>query len=157
MNTLAKLIATGLGSGYMPVAPGTAGAALAVIITYFIATLSAGPAELDIYLGILSVVFTILGIWSANVLQDEWGHDPGKIVVDEMVGIWISMLFIPFSIINLLLAFGLFRLYDIWKPWIVKKAENLDGGLGVMADDIVAGLFANVTLQFILIVAIKYL
>lgn len=156
MNTLAKLIATGLGSGYTPVAPGTAGAALAVLITYLIATFSSWP-DLDITLGILSVVFTILGIWSANVLQDEWGHDPGKIVVDEMVGIWISMLFIPFSILNLLLAFGLFRLYDIWKPWIVKKAENLDGGLGVMADDIVAGVFANVTLQFILIVAIKYL
>lgn len=156
MNTLAKLIATGLGSGYTPVAPGTAGAALAVIITYLLATFSTWP-DLNITLGVLSVVFTILGIWSANILQDEWGHDPGKIVVDEMVGIWISMLFIPFSILNLLLAFGLFRLYDIWKPWIVKKAENLDGGLGVMADDIVAGVFANVTLQFILIVLTKYL
>jgi len=155
MNTLAKLIATGLGSGYTPVAPGTAGAALAVIITYFIATITSWT-ELNWILIVLSILFTVLGIWSANVLQDEWGHDPGRIVVDEMVGIWISMIFIPFSILNLLLAFGLFRLYDIWKPWIVKKAENLDGGLGVMADDIVAGVFANVTLQFILIMIAKF-
>jgi len=155
MNTLAKLIATGLGSGYAPVAPGTAGAALAAIITYFIAIYSSS-STLNIALVVLSIVFTVLGIWSANVLQDEWGHDPGKIVVDEMVGIWISMLFIPFSLLNLLLAFGLFRLYDIWKPWIVKKAENLDGGLGVMADDVVAGVFANVTLQFILIMMVKF-
>ena len=156
MNTLAKLIATGLGSGYMPVAPGTAGAALATIITYFIA-ISSSWSNLNIILIVLSIVFTILGIWSANVLQEEWGHDPGRIVVDEMVGIWISMLFIPFSLLNLLLAFGLFRLYDIWKPWIVKKAEDLDGGLGVMADDIVAGVFANITLQFVIIVMAKFL
>jgi len=156
MNTLAKLIATGLGSGYMPVAPGTAGAALATIITYFIA-ISSSWSNLNIILIVLSIVFTILGIWSANVLQEEWGHDPGRIVVDEMVGIWISMLFIPFSLLNLLLAFGLFRLYDIWKPWIVKKAEDLDGGLGVMADDIVAGVFANITLQFVIIVMAKLL
>ncbi len=155
MNTLAKLIATGLGSGYAPVAPGTAGAALAAIITYFIA-ITTSWNNLNIILGVLSIVFTILGIWSANALQDEWGEDPGRIVVDEMVGIWISMLFIPFSVLNLLLAFGLFRLYDIWKPWIVKKAENLHGGLGVMADDIVAGVFANVTLQFILIMIVKF-
>jgi len=155
MNTIAKLIATGLGSGYMPVAPGTAGAALATVITYFIA-ITASWSTLNIVLAVLSILFTILGIWSANVLQEEWGHDPGKIVVDEMVGIWISMLFIPFSILNLLLAFGLFRLYDIWKPWIVKKAEDLDGGLGVMADDIVAGVFANVTLQFVIIMISKF-
>ena len=155
MNTLAKTIATGFGSGYLPVAPGTRGAALATLTIYLIATFVSQGDQLNFWLIGLSVVFSVLGIWSANVLQDEWGHDPGKIVVDEMVGIWISMIFIPFTMINLLLAFGLFRLYDIWKPWIVKKAESLDGGLGVMADDIVAGVFANVSIQFILVVS-KY-
>lgn len=154
MNTLAKAIATGFGSGYLPVAPGTWGAALATLITYVIAV-NTDAYDLNAALIILTFTFTSLGVWSANVLQDEWGHDPGKIVVDEMVGIWISMIFVPFSIVNLFLAFGLFRLYDIWKPWLVKKAESLDGGLGVMADDIVAGVFANVTIQFIL-VASKY-
>lgn len=154
MNTLAKAIATGFGSGYLPVAPGTWGAALATLITYVIAV-NTDAYDLNAALIILTFTFTSLGVWSANVLQDEWGHDPGKIVVDEMVGIWISMIFVPFSIVNLLLAFGLFRLYDIWKPWLVKKAESLDGGLGVMADDIVAGVFANVTIQFILVVS-KY-
>lgn len=151
MNTLAKVIATGFGSGYAPVAPGTAGALLATVITYFIAN-STTWSSLNIALIALSIIFTVLGIWSANALQSEWGHDPGRIVVDEMVGIWISMLFIPFSLVNLLLAFGLFRLFDIWKPWIVKKAEDLDGGLGVMADDIVAGVFANIVLQLIVLV-----
>lgn len=154
MNTLAKAIATGFGSGYLPVAPGTWGAALATLITYVIAV-NTDAYDLNAALIILTFTFTSLGVWSANVLQDEWGHDPGKIVVDEMVGIWISMIFVPFSIVNLLLAFGLFRLYDIWKPWLVKKAESLDGGLGVMADDIVAGVFANVSIQFILVVS-KY-
>lgn len=151
MNTIAKMIATGLGTGYSPFAPGTVGALLAAIITYYVA-INTTWSELNICLAILFVVFTILGIWSANYLQDEWGHDPGKIVVDEMIGIWISMLFIPFSILNLALAFGLFRLYDIWKPGLVGKAEALDGGLGVMADDIVAGVFANLSLQLIIVI-----
>lgn len=151
MNTLAKVIATGLGTGYSPFAPGTAGALLAAVITYFIATNTAWSA-LNIWLALLTIVFTVLGIWSANYLQDEWGHDPGRIVVDEMVGIWISMLFIPFSLLNLAIAFGLFRLFDIWKPWLVGKAEALDGGLGVMADDIVAGVFANIVLQLLILI-----
>lgn len=151
MNTLAKAIATGLGTGYSPFAPGTAGAFLAAVITYFVATNTAWTT-LNIWLAVLTVVFTILGIWSANYLQDEWGHDPGRIVVDEMVGIWISMLFIPFSLLNLAIAFALFRLFDIWKPWLVGKAEALDGGLGVMADDIVAGIFANIVLQLLILI-----
>lgn len=151
MNTLAKVIATGFGTGYSPFAPGTAGALLAAVVTYCLA-INADAYSLNIYLAVLTVVFTALGVWSANYLQDEWGHDPGKIVVDEMIGIWISMLFVPYSLLNLALAFGLFRLYDIWKPWLVGKAEALDGGLGVMADDVVAGIFANITLQIIILI-----
>lgn len=148
MKIIAKLIATTLGFGYTPVAPGTAGAAFATIIAYCFAAYSSW-SNVNIFLITLILVFTLLGIWSANHLQDEWGHDPGKIVIDEAVGIWISLLFIPFGWLNYLLAFVLFRIFDIWKPWIIKKAENLEGGLGVMADDIVAGIFANVVLQII--------
>lgn len=77
MNTLAKTIATGFGSGYLPVAPGTWGALLAALMTYVIAIYFDLGIDLNYWLIGLSVVFTVLGIWSANVLQDEWGHDPG--------------------------------------------------------------------------------
>ncbi len=145
------IIASGFGSGYSPIAPGTAGALLATIIwfalSYFL------PQYVLPVTGGGIILFTILGIWSTNELEPVWGKDPSKIVVDEMVGVWISLLAVKGGdIYYALLAFALFRLFDIFKPLGIRKMESLKGGVGVMMDDIVAGIYS-----FILLIGIQCL
>jgi phosphatidylglycerophosphatase A len=149
MKFIHKTIATFFGTGYSPFAPGTAGALLAAVILvlfdYFQIVLENPPLFF-----ILILITTLIGIYSTNQLLSGWGKDPSKVVIDEAVGMWISMFFIPFNYLNLLLAFGLFRIFDIYKPLGIRKLEQLNGGLGVMADDVLAGIYANIVLQIII-------
>ena len=151
MLSLARIIATVGGAGYLPKAPGTAGALVGTII--LIAwTQFTGHAHMTAYnltIGLASLLFFILGVWSANVLEPEWGKDPGKIVVDELVGVWIAGMFVTPTLLHLLLAFVLFRIFDIWKPLGIRHFEKYKGGLGVMLDDVVAGIYACIVLQVI--------
>ncbi len=151
MKLIAKIIATSFGFGYAPVAPGTFGTLFGVIIIYILSLpyFSLQPDQINIALFILIGIGFIAGYWSTNILEEEWGKDPGKIVMDESVGLWIALLFIPISITNLIFAFILFRFFDILKPLGIKKVEKLKGGLGVMTDDVIAGVYANIFLQFI--------
>lgn len=145
------IIATGFGSGFCPVAPGTAGAALATII-WFIISLFISPSALLITTVSLIVLFTLVGIWSTNVLETKWGKDPSRVVVDEMVGVWIALLAADAGKwYHILIAFALFRLFDIYKPLGIRKMENLKGGVGVMMDDILAGIYS-----FILLLGIRW-
>ncbi|GAB6009159.1 phosphatidylglycerophosphatase A family protein [Dysgonomonas reticulitermitis] len=147
-----KIIATGFGSGYFPVAPGTAGAALATIIWYVISVF-VSPCILIITTAGLIALFTIAGIWSANKLEPVWGEDPSRIVVDEMVGVWIPLLAaIPDKFYYPLAAFILFRFFDIYKPLGIRRMESLKGGLGVMMDDILAGAYS-----FLLLLGLRWL
>ena len=149
MKFIHKTIATFFGTGYSPFAPGTAGALLAAVILvlfdYFQIVLENPPLFFTLIL-----ITTLIGIYSTNQLLLSWGKDPSKVVIDEAVGMWISMFFIPFNYLNLLLAFGLFRIFDIYKPLGIRKLEQLNGGLGVMADDVLAGIYANIVLQIII-------
>jgi len=107
--------------------------------------------NLDYLLIGLILVFTWLGTWSAKELESEWGHDPGKIVMDETVGVWITVLFIPFSWINVLLALIIFRFFDILKPLGIRAIdEKMLTPFAVMLDDILAGVYSAITLQIIL-------
>lgn len=140
------IIASGFGSGFSPFAPGTAGAALAtsiwILLSFFVS-----PLCLLLITAALIIVFTILGIWSANVLEPDWGKDPSRIVVDEMVGVWIPLLAVDAGHLYLALAaFVLFRLFDIFKPLGIRKMEDLKGGVGVMMDDILAGIYSLLVL-----------
>ncbi|MGV0035291.1 MAG: phosphatidylglycerophosphatase A [Candidatus Azotimanducaceae bacterium WSBS_2022_MAG_OTU7] len=130
-------LAFGLGSGLAPIAPGTAGSALGLLL--FIPALY---APLPVQLGIILISF-FLGVWvSDRVARHMEVKDPGGIVWDEFVGMWITLLWLP-SLIWLVPAFLLFRLFDIWKPWPVRIAdERLGGGFGIMLDDVIAGLYA---------------
>lgn len=148
------IIATGFGSGYCPVAPGTAGAALATVIWFAISLFVPvyPPYLLVVITAALIVLFTLLGIWSANVLEPVWGEDPSRVVVDEMVGVWIALLAAdPDKFYYILAAFVLFRLFDIYKPLGIRKMESLKGGLGVMMDDILAGVYS-----FILLLGLRW-
>ena len=141
-----KSIATGMGFGLSPFAPGTAGAFLAVLLLY--------PISLshfaDYWLIGLSVIFYFLGVSSTNYVEKAWGEkDPSRVVIDEVIGLWITIIFIPISLTTAILAFVLFRLFDIWKPLGIRKLEKISGGHGVMLDDVLAGVYSNIALQLI--------
>jgi phosphatidylglycerophosphatase A len=138
-----KIISTGFGTGYCPVAPGTAGAAFATIIWWVLSLFLLSPHSLFIATALLVVVFTILGVWSSGIVESIWGEDPSRVVVDEMVGVWIPLLAVSDGNIYYgLLSFALFRLFDIFKPLGIRKMEAFKGGWGIMLDDILAGIYS---------------
>ncbi len=147
MQLIHKLIATAFGAGYSPFAPGTAGALVGVLIWWALAVLSGNWSQFQlVMLPVIAIVFA-LGVYATNHLEKEWGKDPSRVVVDEVVGMWISLLWIPIEWPYLLTAFLLFRIFDIWKPFLIRRLERLPGGWGVMLDDVLAGIYANVVLQ----------
>ena len=135
------VIGTGFGSGFWPWGPGTAGALLAALVWYALSMLL--PAGMLVAATVVLVlVFQVLGIWSANKLAPYWGEDPSRVVVDEMVGVWISLLAVPAgSIVYAVAAFVLFRFFDMVKPFGVRHMETMGGGVGVMMDDVLAGMY----------------
>lgn len=140
------IIATGFGTGFSPFAPGTVGALLAtgiwLAISYFVSF-----KILLLINSLLIIFFTFSGILSANKLEPIWGEDPSRIVIDEMVGVWIALLAVPernFYYVGG--AFLLFRLFDIFKPLGIRQMERLKGGIGVMMDDILAGIYSAILL-----------
>lgn len=144
------IIATGFGSGFFPFAPGTVGALLATAVWLLFAFLL--PAHLFITTLLLILIFAVLGILATDALEHVWGKDPSKVVVDEMVGMWIALL--PLNAGNLyyvLAAFILFRLFDIFKPFGIRKLESIKGGLGVMMDDVLAGIYS-----LIIVIGLKW-
>lgn len=140
------LCALGLGSGLSPKAPGTAGTVAAIPLYLLLAQL---PLSGYLVALVLSFVF---GVWCCQRASDDMGvHDHGAIVWDEFVGYWITMLLVPVSPLNILLGFVLFRLFDILKPWPIKVLDKkVHGGFGIMIDDVLAGVFAALSLQIIL-------
>jgi phosphatidylglycerophosphatase A len=142
-KTIIYIIATGLGSGYAPVAPGTAGSILALLVFWFL------PLQTMIWIGIL-VLVTITGIWAANYIEFEHGKDPGLVVIDEVVGQWIALLFLPHTIKIFLVSFFIFRILDIIKPFPAGRSQKLSGGMGIMLDDIIAGVYTNIIMQLYL-------
>ncbi len=144
MRILVLALATGAGSGYSPVASGTVGSAVGLLIWLALAGLPpAGYAAAT-----LAVV--LLGIWAAGRALRLFGtHDDGRITIDEIAGMLISLFWLPARPEVVLCAFLLFRAFDVWKPQPAAAAERLPGGLGVMADDLVAGVYANVAGQLL--------
>ena len=149
---LPVFIGTGFGSGFSPFAPGTAGALLASII--WIALYFLLPFSWVLWLtAALVIVFTFAGIWAADKLETYWGEDPSRVVVDEMVGVWIALLAAPSgSVWYGLGAFALFRLFDIFKPLGIRRMESFPGGFGVMMDDILAGIYS-----FVVLIGVRWL
>jgi phosphatidylglycerophosphatase A len=139
----ASLLATWFGAGLLPVAPGTWGSLAALPFAWAIATLLGQPALL-----IAAAIMFCVGWWAAAQVGRASGvADQGSIVIDEVAGQWLTLAVVPPSAAAYVLGFLLFRLFDITKPWPVSAAErSIPGGLGVMADDIVAGIYAAVLL-----------
>ena len=121
--------------------------ALGAILFYYI--LMALGIELDIsILFILIISITLLGVYSTKKVSPEWGDDPSKVVVDEFVGILVTMIFIPVTHLNLWIGFVLFRFFDILKPLGIRWVDkNLKDAWGVMLDDVLAGIYACISLH----------
>lgn len=155
VTAIAKLAASGLGAGYAPLAQGTLGA-LWIPVLYFLVPwdIIALPETLAPYaLPVLTVVMYAVGVWSAGLCEEFWGHDPGRVVIDEVAGMLVSLLFVPLGLTTVMAGFLLFRAFDILKPFPVRLAERMPGGWGVMNDDILAGVYANLVLRVLLVIA----
>jgi phosphatidylglycerophosphatase A len=96
---------------------------------------------------IITTVITLIGVWSSTVMEAIWGKDPSKVVIDEVSGMAIGLLFLPVNVKYLLCAFILFRFFDIVKPLFIRKIEDLNAGWGIMGDDVLAGVYTNIILQ----------
>ena len=139
-------IATALGVGLSPKAPGTAGSLVALLPWWFLLRgLSPGACLAVLVAGFL------LGVWACGVCDRRLGmHDQGALVWDEVIGMWITLFMAPPQWWWMVVGFALFRLFDIWKPWPVSWADRrVHGGLGVMLDDVAAGVYALIVLQIV--------
>ena len=141
MNQLALLIATTLGVGYAPIAPGTFGSAAGLLLWAVMPRAA--------YVHALTIVALFgLGSWSGTVAERHFGRtDPGQVVIDEVMGMLITLFMNPVGWRGALLGFLLFRIADILKPFPANRLEALPGGIGVMADDAMAAVYANVALR----------
>ena len=143
-----KWISTGLGIGYIGKGAGTVSAGAACIVWYVFQSGFLLPSAFSIW---ITLLITIIGIWTSGKVEILWGKDSNRVVIDEIAGMCISLLFVPVTITNMLIAFILFRFFDILKPLYIRRLEILPGGWGVMADDILAGIYANIVLQLLII------
>lgn len=142
---VATAIATWFGCGYAPLAPGTAGSIAAVLIGI---ALHAWLGWQPYWFAVLAVALLGPGIWSAGIVARLAGKkDPGLVVVDEVIGQWITIAgAVTLNWKSWLAAFFLFRLFDIWKPPPVRQLERLPGGTGIVADDVMAGVYGAIVI-----------
>jgi len=142
VDGFARFVATAFFAGHSPVAPGTAGSLVGLLLFWPLQGLSlSGMAA--------SLVFLfVLGWWSAGRLARRLGdHDPGMVVIDEVLGVFVALIGLPFTPWVVVFGFLLFRLFDVVKPYPAGALEHLPGGLGIMADDVAAGLYANLVMR----------
>jgi phosphatidylglycerophosphatase A len=133
--------------GYVPVAPGTFGSAAGLVV--FAALRWSGSPALE--LAIIILLFAV-GVWSANAAERHFGGvDPAPVILDEVVGMLVTLAFLPVNITGAIVGFLLFRLFDVVKPWPANRLEALHGGLGVMADDAMAGVYGNVAMRLLVV------
>ncbi|MCX6133583.1 MAG: phosphatidylglycerophosphatase A [Ignavibacteriales bacterium] len=136
-----KAFASGLFSGFSPVASGTVGSAVGLAF-YCIPGFERWYILLPASLLVLA-----LGIKASDAMEKVYGHDPGEVTIDEVLGMWVSLLFLPKTILVATLAFFIFRILDIVKPFPARRFDNLHGGSGVMLDDVVSAIYTNLLLQ----------
>lgn len=134
-------MASVFGAGYSPVASGTVGSLVTAIAIWLL------PLTL-LRIAVALVVVTLLGIWAGGRVERVLGRkDPGIIVIDEVAGMLLSVIGLPRTIPVLITAFLLFRLFDIWKPFPARESQALTGGVGVMVDDLIAGLYTLILIM----------
>lgn len=144
MIKAARAIAT-CGIGYMGKGGGSVAAA-----AYCVVWLLVAENISTVWSIVLTLAILFLGTWSSYKVESGWGHDSSKVVIDEVAGMMITLLWAPVDIKYALAGFILFRFFDILKPLGIKSAERLPGGWGVMADDVLAGVYAFALLRLVI-------
>ncbi len=147
---LLRVLGTGLFSGYFPIASGTFGSLVAALIYWFI-------PGMDTWYVLLAVcVLTFIpGTIAAAHLEKEHGGDPSIVVIDEFLGMWIALLGLPKELLPVILGFFAFRFFDIAKVPPANYFDQRRGGLGIMLDDVVAGIYANILVRVVLFIAVE--
>ncbi|MDQ3010195.1 MAG: phosphatidylglycerophosphatase A [Acidobacteriota bacterium] len=163
MDLLAVFIATGGGAGLIPFGPGTWGSLVGLLIAYgLVSTLGLDVVLLQNALIAVSLILAAIGIWAGTRAETIFDRkDAGQIVIDEVCGQVISFVFIAPYIVRLgsqwrwwmILGFLLFRAFDIFKPYPINRLQALTGGLGVMMDDVLAGIYAAALMSLALMIA----
>jgi len=142
MKKFILAIATGFGTGYSPAASGTVGSFLAMLIYWFV--FPTNPA----WVAVIALAVTAISVYTGGEAEKIFNsRDDSRIVIDEFAGFYVSVLFLPKTVIFTIAAFLLFRLFDVIKPFFVNNVQNWRGGWGVTFDDVFAGIFANLILQ----------
>jgi phosphatidylglycerophosphatase A len=143
VTRLAVFVATVGYCGYFPFAPGTVGSAAGLVVYLLVWWTHSTAVEVGLIAGVFAV-----GIWAATAAEQYFGGiDPGPVVIDEVLGMLVTLAFMPVGIATALAGFVLFRIFDVFKPYPAGRFEQLHGGLGVMADDAMAAVYANLTLR----------
>jgi phosphatidylglycerophosphatase A len=149
-----KYIATSLGMGHLPIAPGTVGAIFGILVQFIINSFlgSKGFNQTEIlFLNVVAIIFvTFLGLAAIKKVHTIWEHDASKIVIDEVVGVWITALFLPLNWKYYLYALIIFRFFDIAKPLFIKKFDQMHNDWSVMLDDVLAGIYGLITMQLLI-------
>ena len=149
MNRLALLVATCGHLGHVPVAPGTFGSAAGLVMFWAVRSTGSVSVEIAVILILLAA-----GIWSSTAAERHFGGiDPAPVVVDEVVGMMITLALLPVTTAGVVVGFLVFRVLDIVKPWPADRFEKLPGGLGIMADDTMAALYGNLVMRGLMAVA----
>ena len=149
MTRLAVFLATAGYSGYFPIAPGTVGSAVGLLVYGVLARMHS-PVVPAVEVLVILLLFAV-GVWASTTAERFFGGiDPGPIVLDEVVGMLITLAFIPVGLSGALIGFVLFRIFDVIKPFPARRFEALHGGLGVMADDAMAAIYANLSLRLVM-------
>ncbi len=151
LNFFENLLGSGFYTGYIPFASGTFGS-LAGLIIFWI------PGFEKPFILIPAIIlFTFYGIYVGSKFEVKYGKDPAECTIDEVVGMWISLILLPKTIIMSFVAFLIWRIFDIIKPYPAGKLEDLKGGLGIMMDDVAAGFYSLITVQVLIIVYNNFL
>jgi phosphatidylglycerophosphatase A len=141
-----KLLATCFGIGYLQKGAGTIAALFCCAVWYFLRL-----DQLTICWQLLQITLLfVLGSLAAAKVEAEWGHDSNWVVIDEWMGMAVSLFLVSFTWTNLVIAFILFRFFDILKPFFIRRAESVPGGWGVMLDDLLAGIYSNLILHLLI-------
>ncbi len=151
INQIEKLVGSGFYTGYIPLASGTFGS-IAALLIYFI------PNFEKPYVIIPAILIAVVwGIRIGTKFEQVYGKDPAECTIDEIAGMWISLLFLPKDIFIALIAFVVWRTMDIIKPFPARKSESLNGGLGIMMDDIISAIYSLIIVHLILVIFSEYL
>lgn len=152
---ITKLLATLLGSGLIPFMPGTMGSIFAFAVYLLMPAAWFLPAAQGIFAGALAL-FCLFSVWISSLAEREMGHDAPQIVIDEMCGFLVAVLFMPKTLMIGLYGLVLFRVFDIAKPFPISRLQKLPRGWGVVADDLAAGVVANILIRIMLYYFPKY-